>query len=650
MLGKRKSGAGWQLMTRRKAKLKKSLEAALAFYCGVSCFAVQAFADNVQSPERPSGSESQAVQPEAPGVEAGTDGSQQQIAESVQLFLPPVLERNKPAWGSVYDAGSGELVSGQKILINQKVFLTNDYGSFDFLVPDSENLNVCVVNSTGKKIWELNYVSSEHGLLISDKSAAKIVDNLDELSSHASNEPVISHAPSVIEPLQTVVILGKNFSGKPGDDEFEIDEQPADLLAASPRSMLAVSHRFMKVGPIKEMHVCRRDLCSLPCEVDISRADLKVEPSAAGKIKLRVNVVGSTLPVAVSVMNDSTKSNIRFGGWRLGRQNVFLSPGGQLNHFVTEMDNNLSESALSAHLVSNGIFDPYSLRAIINLLPRAVSETFEKAEIIRLKKREIGLEMQSAAVRQEREAALKNNKFNAEEQQRLDSSAAAISARLFRVQKMLSSRRAVLEGMGDTDYSKLIDIAASGSTASLENIIATKDLGFTEARLLKVVGRKSEEQKVVQSYMPPYMVQYAAPPPAVLQGYRKKFGKRAYIPPPPATMALVPPPLPYSPSPGDLGPFLSSPESAAKPANNSLTRSAKASPSGSAAIKKIKSKSKTTVESTQKNRKHRNLRVNAGGQSANLPASSPTLRQQRSTSKSPELGQKASPAHLAARG
>ena len=615
----------------------KSLQAALAICGGVLCFSSLAFADNVESSQGLADKDIKATSSETAVVEGGSsEGSQQQISESVQLFLPPVLERSKAAWGSIYDSACGELVSGQKIVINKKEFTTDDYGSFNFTVPDCDSVNVSVVNSAGKMLWDITYVSTEHGLLISDKSAASIIDNLDELSSHGSNEPIISHAPSVVEPMQTLVLVGKNFSGKQGDDELEIDDSPADLLAASPRSMVAVSHRFMKVGPIKEMHVCRRDLCSLPTEVDVTRADLKVEPASTGKAKLRVNVVGSTLPVAVSVMNGSVQSNIRFGGWRLGRQNVFLSPGGQLNSFVTEMDSNLPHDALSAHLVSNGIFDPYSLRANNTILTKAVAETFEKAEIIRLKKRQIGLEMQSASVKQELESAAKNNKLSVEEQQRLDHASSSISARLFRVQKMLASRRAVLEGMGSSDYSKLIDIASSGTTSSLESVIATKDLGFTEARLIKVVGRRAEEQKLAQSNSPGYMMQYNSPPPAVLQGFRKKWGKRAYIPPPPATMALVPPPVPYSPNPNDLGPFLSSPGVPRKPGAAESAHSSKSSSSSTS--KKAKTRSKSPAEAQEKNKKRRGSHANAGGQSAHLPSNSSGTHQSNQNNKSHKLG------------
>lgn len=638
---KRVLQAGWHLMTRRSFTMTKSLQAAMALYCGFFCISGAAFADKATEPQNQAASGTPSEQKDSPTAEpANSEGSQQQGSASLQVFLPPVLERNKPAWGSIYDAMSGELVSDQKILINKKEYSSDDYGSFNFLVPDSDGISVCVVNSSGKKLWEINYVSSEHGLLVSDKNAATIIDNLDELSSHAGNEPIISHAPSVVEPLQTLVVVGKNFSGKQGDDEIEIDDRPADLLAASPRSMVAVSHRFMAVGPIKEMHVCRRDLCSLPIEVDVTQASLKVEPASAGKSKLRINVAGSTLPVVVSVMNDSVHSNIRFGGWRLGRQNIFLSPGGQLNSFSTEMDSNLAAEALTVHLVSNGIFDPYSMRANINLLPKAVAETSEKAEIIRLKKREIGLEMQGAAVKQELEAASKNNKLSVEEQRRLDSVSSSIYARLFRVQKMLQSRRAVLEGMGDTDYSKLIDTACSGASASLESLMATKDLGFTEARLIKVVGRRSEEQKIAQQNLPAYMMQYSSTPPAALQKYRKKFGKRTYIPPPPATMALVPPPVPYSPSQNELGPFLSSPAIPSKPSALQSVRSGASS--SSPTNKKSKSKSRGAVDSQEKGKKHKTTQA-ANRQSAHVQSNSSASKQSIQNNKSNKLGSKGIP-------
>ncbi|MBX9721702.1 MAG: hypothetical protein K2X81_09930, partial [Candidatus Obscuribacterales bacterium] len=69
------------------------------------------------------------------------------------------------------------------------------------------------------------------------------------------------------------------------------------------------------------------------------------------------------------------------------------------------------------------------------------------------------------------------------------------------------------------------------------------------------------------------------PQSAMLQSYRKKWGKKGVIPPPPLAASLVPPPVPYQPDPRDIGPFITDlplpavhPKSAAVQPKKSKTR------------------------------------------------------------------------------
>lgn len=520
-------------------------------------------------------------------------------AQTLQVFLPPVLEKNKPAWGTMYDI-DGNALSGRKFYVNSQECQTDDYGSFNFIVPVTDKVILFVPDEKGNKIWEITYSSSTRGLLVSDNGAAELVDRLDELALHSETEPLISFAPSIIEPQQTFVVLGKNFSGKQGDDDVELDDRRSDLIAASPRSIVAISDRFLKIGPIKELKVSCRDLVSLPTEIDVSRAELRLEDAGSAKRKLKLSVLGTTLPAVISLANEALSSQMRFGGWRLGRQNIFLSPGGMQNSFAVDVDSNINSSSLSAHILPNGVFDPYSLKTNANLLSKTLIETLERAEIIRLKRRDISLEAQQAALSQDYDKALKSGNLNLEEDSKLNSGKKSLSARMFRVEKMLQARRAVLESEGaKEEYQKLVEAAATSMLGSLDSIVAGKDLGFTEARLLKVVGRKNseEQQKQMQLSSSAYIPQYNPPPAAFLQNYRKKFGKRSYVPPPPQSAALVPPPAPYRPDPYELGPFLTELKTPPAMVREKTSKSAKGRRSkknaetGSAKLKEAGSKS-----------------------------------------------------------
>ena len=514
---------------------------------------------------------------------------------SIQVFLPPVIEAKKHVWGSIYGTDES-ILSGQVIKVNDSKCQGDDFGAFSFVCPEADSLNISVLDNRGNKLWETKYTKTPRGLFVSDKSAADLIDKLDEQAFRPGDGPIISYAPSVVEPEQTFVIVGKNFSGKQGDNEVELDGKNSELLAASSRSLVAVSNRFLSLGPLKELKVSSKMLSSLPTEVDLARVNLKIEPGRAPKELLNIKVLGSTLPAAVAIVNQTLKSNLRFGGWRLGRQNIFLSPGGVQNDFALDADPDLATTELSAHIVSNGLFDPYSLKTCRNLLSKAVYDAGERAEAIRLKKREIALQEQLASLEKEHQSALESNKVGVAEESKFEDSSKAISVRLYRVGKILQARHIVIDSDGDGEYAKLADAAGNGSVGSLESVISTKDLGFTEARLFKVSGRKAEEQaQSVTSAM--YLPNYKAPPNTMLQSYRKKYGRKGVIPPPPQTAILMPPPPPYSPAPDDLGPFIVDPP-------KQITSAARSKNSSKSAGEKDKGEQTKSLRSRKRNRAH----------------------------------------------
>ncbi|MBX9687005.1 MAG: hypothetical protein K2X27_09900, partial [Candidatus Obscuribacterales bacterium] len=362
--------------------------------------------------------------------------------------------------------------------------------------------------------------------------------------------------PSVLEAQQAFVVVGKNFSGKQGDLEIEIDNYTAEPLAASTRSIVAISHKHSKVGPIKEMKISRGDQISLPTEVDIAKVEMRYQSAVKGSKGIwNLHVQGSTLPCVVALGNGE-RQQIRFGSYRLGTQNLFLSPGGVQNSFRLEGEQNLPTEKLSVHILTNGLFDPYSLKATQTLVSKSAAAAEVKAEALRLKKREIGLEAQAVHLKAERSELLKEGKLSPNEDSRLESKERSISSRIYRLEKMLQARRVIIETYPNNDFAKLMDQAAGESLGSLESALALKDFGFTEARLLKSTGRKhTEEQSSAQLASFPAQ-SYNTPAPAALTSYRKKWGKRAYVPPPPEAALLIAPPAPYRPDPNDLSPFL----------------------------------------------------------------------------------------------
>lgn len=471
----------------------------------------------------------------------------------LQLFLPPVLEKGKPFWGSLYDL-EGRQAAPHQVLINGRKYMSDDFACLKAQAPEADKVTIEVLSEASEKLWQTTYYATdEAGLLVSDKSAARLLDSLDALNTSISEEPIISHAPSLVQSLQTIVVIGRNFTGKQGDSELEIDGRESDILASSTRSLVAVTNRNLAPGAIKVLRVSCRNLSSLPVECDVARVDIKA-PSENSGGKLRVQVIGSNLPALVTVSNSGSK-DLSFGNWRLGKENVFLTPGGQKNTIF--LDGALQ--GVSARLISNGLFDPYSLKSTKNLISSGTAAAEEASEFIRLKKREIALEMKKVNLEQEKKALEKEGKMspNSEEDERLETSSLALSNRLYRIGKMLNCRRAVIEAYGGIEIKKLLDAASGNQNYLLDEAVASQDLGFTEARLIRVVARRhaAEKEKNLSS-MQAYMPQYNAPPAAVLESYRKRYGRRGMVPPPPQTPVLIPPPAPFRPGPNDLGPFI----------------------------------------------------------------------------------------------
>ncbi len=481
-------------------------------------------------------------------------------SSDIQVFLPPVIEKNKAVFGTMYfysENGSVTLAQ-QKYSVNDREYASDDFGSLSFIAPDAEEVKVKVTLNDGS-FWEQKYFKSEHGLLVSDKDAVGLVDKLDALSQ-SSVEPVILLAPSAVEAFQTFVVIGKNFSGKQTEIDLEIDNKNSDIIAASNHSIVAISNRYLKVGPIKEMRVSCRGLDSLPVEIDVCQPALKVEEQD-GKRIASVNLVGTTLPLAVTLLNLTESEQLRFGGWKLGNQNVFLSPGGMQNRFSLSADAGIKSQNLSASVISNSFFDPYTLKSSKNILSQKLLEALEKAEILRLKKRAAALEFQLATLSNKRQSLLKNGSLTSSEDSKLENQSKAASARLFRINRMLKARRAVIESYGALDFNKIIEAANSGifenqSLSSLDSILQAKDLGFSEARLIRIVGKRAAERELAAKQSNSVSsVDYQKRQAAVMEAYKKKFGKRAYIPPPPGTVSLVPPPPAFIPDPKDLNVF-----------------------------------------------------------------------------------------------
>ena len=477
----------------------------------------------------------------------------------LQVFLPPVLDKNKPAWGTAFEA-DGHPLALQKLSINGKEVSTDDYGLFQFQAPD---LPFSIIIGDDKKtLWKAAYSLTPRGLLISDKAAAEQIDRLDELEENAGPQVAISHAPAVLEPEQAFVVIGKNFSGKYAHDLAIIDGFESDVYAGSTRSLIAAAKKRIAIGPLKELSISSDDESSLPLELDLAAVELR--SPAAGNSALELLLMGSNLPSLVALSNESPGSQMRYGGRRIGSQTIFLSPGGQANKIAVDMkgSTNLIPDAVSAHILSNGLFDPYSQKSSSELLGKKVTHTINEAEVVRLKRRMLSLESQLATIEKQRKQLVDNASSNAAaEISKLDAVTHSAALRLSRLNRSLRARHVIFaaDGNSESEWTQLCDKAADNIANSLDNILANKEVGFTESRLIRSSPTKKPklEQDSYSQIASSGMGSAQIFPPGSHVGSRRNRIRSIAPSIVPQGGRLVAPPAPYKFDPSDIASFFS---------------------------------------------------------------------------------------------
>lgn len=443
----------------------------------------------------------------------------------------------------------------QAILVNGKTIFTDDYGLFSFTAPDTA-FNI-VVQDDGKSVWESSYSLTDRGLLVSDKSAVAQVDRLDELEDEFNLQPLIMHAPAALETQQAFVLVGKNFSGKFGHDQVNVDGFECDSFAGSDRSLIASVKNRMPVGPVKEISITCDEANSLPLEVDLTRIELRGESKTSNGNALDIELIGSNLPSLIALSNKNNDVQLRFGGKRLGAQSLFLSPGGQPNKFAVGIDNK-TVSELSGHLIPNNLFDPHTQKFTPELFGRKPILAVNKAEIVRLKKRLLGLEERITLLSKQREEQAKRSDHSVEEDNKLDSSIRSASVRMSRLMRSLRSRRAILDadGLSEAEWAQLNDAAADKMSHSLDTMLAKNEFGFTESRLIRSSASKKPKTEQEQYSQLAIGGAQPRPPLSIGSGPRAKRWKSAS-----GGAAeggrLIAPPAPYRFDPADLAPYFS---------------------------------------------------------------------------------------------
>jgi hypothetical protein len=451
-------------------------------------------------------------------------------------------------------------------MVNHQPLATDNLGRAGFVVPAGP-VDVALAGADGKEFETILYTKTHDGFLVAQSPASLAVDELERAQS-ATTSPRVTYAPVALECEQPFVVLGTNFSGQADSDHLVIDGYDADLYAGSGVCLLATTPKRLHLGPLRDLYVTANGAPSNTVEVDICKLEFCVaNKSSEGMLveqthpeQARIKIVGTNVPVLVELQNTSPKSLVlSFGNTVLGPQAAFVTPGGEANAVpLTIRSNAAGGTDVDVHMVADAPWSPDDLFAFDADKLRKLVCQLNRAELIRLKRRLIALELNLAEQQAQASAAQvagsqPPSASDAETQakppvdnDRQNAKLRMLSLRQKRTLTMLNARRALFEALGGTDgeYRQAMDDAAGGATLALDGLVkpvVTNPALAASQAVIKPVAKAT-----------PAPEEDTAELVASLQQMSKQwrhYPGRAVRP-----GKLAAPPEPYMPDPSELGP------------------------------------------------------------------------------------------------
>jgi hypothetical protein len=386
--------------------------------------------------------------------------------EGARLHCVPAMAPRQPVWATIVDA-QGQPLSGVSLLVNNASYDSNSFGQVTFAVPNTGAVSLVLKNAAGEEILHKDYALLPDGLLAVPE-AAELVRRLVPVGVTTAGNPSLDFAPVLVEPGQSVVVLGRGFAADPRFDRLVIDGMSCDSWSASTVSILAHVPDNLSLGPLKQLFVGTRGSVTASAETDVARPALQLPETSPSKGKLsgRISVEGTLLPALVEFHNQAAKSVTvtTTDGQVLEDGCDLVLPGGVVNYLAIDVTGRLK------HLM------PLSLR----LVPDApqLSETspagglhintllgLDYAVLVRLKRREISVETKLG------EAAAAPLPGDGIEQDKTKTQTQALALRRRALAAAISARHAILlaDGGNEQQYCQAIDDAAGGAYYVLES-------------------------------------------------------------------------------------------------------------------------------------------------------------------------------------
>src|SRR5205085_2148495 len=141
---------------------------------------------------------------------------------------------------------------GVSVLVNGLPHDTNVLGKASFMTPNTAAVTLSLKRLDDQEPQHLDYALTPDGLLCWSK-AGSIVQKV--VPQPFSRMPQLLYAPAVIEPGQTISLLGTAFDGRPDIDRVYLDGNICEVLAGSSSALLVHVPDHLQSGSFKQIYV-----------------------------------------------------------------------------------------------------------------------------------------------------------------------------------------------------------------------------------------------------------------------------------------------------------------------------------------------------------------------------------------------------------
>lgn len=489
-------------------------------------------------------------------------GSMPCLAESPEVSLPapdnriyaaPVIEKGNPAWVTIYGK-QGKPAANVSVSINGNIETADPQGICAFTVPDADHVRLCVVDQEGHELSQPVEFKNIGRFLVLDEAVAGAFTRLIELAG-TDLGPRLIYTPPVVDKLSSFLVVGRNFTGTFNQDRISLDGRDADVFAGSSVCLLARAPEKTSLGPLKEIFVMSSGEASNSREIDVCRLDsVRRDSDDGAKSQIRVIVSGTNMPCIFEVTT-SEPAKLRLRGKGAGSIATVVSPGGDRNHVVFDIDGTNNPSA-SAVLLADPLLEPaLTSNAQGNLKP--LSLELDKAQTTRLRRRYIALDLRLQEAQLRRKNAVEAaGTDDGEQADSAQNEVRAVSLRKDRISRMLATQRALIEGVGGTteDFNSAISIADAGTVLDMEAALKKFDVFGKSITVAKAERRKVKADSGNDSFPP--AGDYIAAPMFARQFHPHAKETKTLTSLAPVSGRLIAPPKPYVPDIQDMQSYM----------------------------------------------------------------------------------------------